>query len=107
MSRVTSIPGTSESDWRSLCQDRKAVQNASIPEEWKIKLPSDTCMDVRSVTEDCGLLSSRELDIIDLGTKDVSALARLLADVTSGYTSFEVTTAYLKSAIIAHQVVSL
>ena len=70
-------------------------------------MPPDTSLDVRSVTKDCGLLSSREFDIIDLGTKDVSALVRLLADKNSGYTSLEVTTAYLKSAIIAHQVVSL
>ncbi|KAF8137574.1 amidase signature domain-containing protein [Boletus edulis] len=85
-------PGTS--DWRTLCK----VQ------EWKISVPPDTSADVRSVTEDCGLLSPRELDIIDLGTKDVSVLVRLLADKHSGYTSVEVTTAYLKSAIIAHQV---
>ena len=101
----TSIPGTS--NWRSLCKVRKAVQDASIPTEWRIKVPPDTSLDVRSVTKDCGLLSSREFDIIDLGTKDVSALVRLLADKNSGYTSLEVTTAYLKSAIIAHQVVSL
>lgn len=94
-------------DWRTLCDVRKAVQDASIPEEWKIKVPPDTSLDVRSVTEDCGLLSSRELGIIDLGTQDVSALVRLLADKHSGYTSLEVTTAYLKSAVIAHQVVSL
>jgi len=96
------IPGAS--DWRSLCKVRKAAQDASIPEEWKIKVPPDTSLDVRSVTEDCGLLSSRELAIIDLGTKDVSTLVRLLADKNLGYTSLEVTTAYLKSAIIAHQV---
>jgi amidase len=105
MSDAGNIPGTS--DWCSLCKARKAVQDASIPKEWKIKVPPDTSLDVRTVTEDCGLLSSRELDIIDIGTKDVSALVRLLADESSGYTSLEVTTAYLKSAIIAHQVVSL
>ena len=105
MSDVGTITGAS--DWRSLCKVRRAVQDASIPEEWKVKVPLDTSLDVRSVTADCGLLSRRELDIIDLGTKDVSALVRLLADKDSGYTSLEVTTAYLKSAIIAHQVVSL
>lgn len=105
MSDAGTIPGAS--DWRSLCKVRKAAQDASIPEEWKIKVPPDTSLDVRSVTEDCGLLSSRELAIIDLGTKDVSTLVRLLADKNLGYTSLEVTTAYLKSAIIAHQVVSL
>lgn len=105
MSDAETVSATS--DWRSLCKARKVAQDASIPEEWKINVPSDTSLDVRSVTEDCGLLSSRELDIIDLGTKDVSALVRLLVDKDSGYTSLEVTTAYLKSAIIAHQVVSL
>ena len=70
-------------------------------------MPSDTLLDVRYVTEHCGLLSLRELDIIDLGTKDVSALVCLLADKNSGYSSLEVTTAYLKSAIAAHQVVRL
>jgi hypothetical protein len=105
MSDAGTITGTS--DWRSLCKVRKAVQDASIPEEWKIKVPPDASLDVRSVTEDCGLLSARELDIVDLGTKDVSALVRLLADKDSGYTSLEVSTAYLKSAIVAHQAVSL
>lgn len=105
MSDTETIPSTP--GWRSLCKARKALQDTSVPEEWRIKVPPDTSLDVRSVTEDCGLLSSRELDIIDLGTKDVSALVRLLADKNSGYTSLEVTTAYLKSAVIAHQVVSL
>ncbi|KAF8838796.1 amidase [Paxillus ammoniavirescens] len=95
---------TKFSDWRSLCNARKAAQEASIPNSWRIKLPPETCLDVRSVTEDCGLLSSREIEIVHLGTKDVSALARLLSDKDSGYTSLEVTTAYLKSAIVAHQV---
>lgn len=104
MSNAGITPETS--DWRSLCKARKAVQDASIPEEWKINVPPDTSLDVRSVTKDCGLLSPRELAIVDLGTKDVSALVSLLADKDSGYTSLEVTTAYLKSAIIAHQVVS-
>lgn len=107
MSDTGTAAGTSSAHWRTLCKARKAVQDASIPQEWKIKVPPDTSLDVRFVTEDCGLLSSRELDIIDLGTKDVSALVRLLADKYSGYTSLEVTTAYLRSAIIAHQVVSL
>ncbi|KIJ61538.1 hypothetical protein HYDPIDRAFT_183162 [Hydnomerulius pinastri MD-312] len=91
-------------DWRSLCAARKAAQAASIPEAWRVTLPPETLLDVRSVTEDCQLLSQRELEIIDLGTRDVSALARLLADKDSGYTSFDVTTAYLKSALVAHQV---
>ena len=95
------------SDWRTLCNVRKATREASIPDEWRINVPCDTSLDVRYVTEHCGLLSSRELDIIDLGAKDVSALVRLLADKSSGYSSVEVTTAYLKSAIIAHQVVRL
>jgi hypothetical protein len=105
-SRSSTGTQTKGSDWRSLCNARKAAQEASIPNAWRIKLPPKTCLDVRSVTEDCGLLSSRDIEIIDLGTKDVSALARLLADKDSGYTSLEVTTAYLKSAVVAHQVVS-
>ncbi|KAG9313359.1 general amidase [Chiua virens] len=102
MPNTRNIPGT-PSDWRSLCSARKAAQEASIPDAWRIDVPSDPSLDVRTLTEECGLLSSRELAIIDLGTKDVSALVRLLADKRSGYTSVEVTTAYLKSAIIAHQ----
>ena len=105
MSDTKSTSGVS--DWRSQCNARKALQDASIPEAWRVQVPPDTSLDVRSVTEDCRLLSPRELGIIDLGTKDVSALARLLADKNSGYTGVEVTTAYLKSAIVAHQVVSL
>ncbi|KAH7887092.1 amidase signature domain-containing protein [Phlebopus sp. FC_14] len=94
---------TTNTDWRSLCAARKAAQAASIPQEWRIQPPPESRLDVRSITEECGLLSDRELAIIDLGTKDVSALVDALVTGRK-YTSVEVTTAYLKSAVIAHQV---
>lgn len=55
-----------------------------------------------SVFHDCGILTSREIDITE--AKDATAL---LAEIHSGkYTAIEATTAFCKRAVIAHQLVN-
>lgn len=76
---------------------------ASIPKDWIIKTPPESQLDVTSVPAKCGLLSSRELEITD--TTDVEVLLIKLAN--GEWSSVEVTIAFYKRAIVAHQLVTL
>ena len=88
--------------WESLVADKKRRQQAAIPPEWILKSPPDpSVLDVRSIPEQCGILSERELEITN--TTDVNDLLHKLA--TAEWSSVEVTTAFYKRAIIAHQLV--
>jgi hypothetical protein len=87
--------------WQVLCAERRQKQLDSIPQEWLILKPSDDRLNVISIPEECGLLSSRELEITN--TLDVDALLSKLA--SGEWSSVEVTTAFYKRAIIAHQLV--
>ena len=91
----------SSKDWRALCAERKQKQDDSIPQEWVIELPTDRYSNVQDIPEKCGLLSSREVEITN--TTDVDVLLSKLA--TGVWSSVEVTTAFYKRAIIAHQLV--
>ncbi|KAH7929984.1 amidase [Leucogyrophana mollusca] len=94
-------PATLLEDWQTLCARRKAAQADSIPPAWVIEPPQESQLNVLLVPETCGLLSARELELIEIGTRDVSLLVGMLA--TRKCTSIEATTAYAKSAVIAHQ----
>ncbi|KAI9449479.1 general amidase [Lactarius psammicola] len=86
--------------WQELAAEKKARQAASIPKEWLITLPSDDVLDVTDVPAKCGLLSPRDLEITE-----VSSVADLLSKIATGaWSSVEVTTAFCKRAVIAHQV---
>ena len=56
---------------------------------------------MQHIPEQCGLLTARELEITN--TTDVDVLLNKLP--TSAWSSVEVTTAFYKRAIIAHQLV--
>lgn len=91
------------SKWEAIVTDKRKRQSESIPKEWLIRLPSEERLDVRLVPKECGLLTTKELEITELDDVDT-----LLLNLASGkWTSVEVTTAYCKRAIIAHQLVSL
>ncbi|KAH9991619.1 general amidase [Russula compacta] len=79
--------------WQELAAEKKCRQIASIPKEWLITLPADDVLD-------CRLLSPRELEIT--AASDIAVLLTKLA--TGEWSSVEVTTAFCKRAIIAHQV---
>lgn len=90
-------------DWRSIIADKRARQLASIPKEWLISpdgLPPKDTLDVSTFPESCGRLSAKELEMTD---SSVSILLSKLAQ--SEWSSVEVTTAFYKRAIIAHQLV--
>jgi hypothetical protein len=87
--------------WQELAAEKKARQAASIPKEWLIVPPSEDILDVTDIPAKCGLLSARDLEITE-----VTSVAALLSKIATGaWTSVEVTTAFCKRAIIAHQVV--
>lgn len=76
----------------------------SVPED--LILPratiEDPPQDVTSVPRDCGLLSKTELDITE--SYDAAGLAEAIA--SKRYSAVQVTTAFAKRAIIAHQLTS-
>lgn len=87
--------------WKTLVEDKKQRQLASIPKDWFIDPPPTSQLDVTPIPAQCGLLSQRELEITD--TTDVETLLKKLAN--GEWSSFEVTTAFYKRAIVAHQLV--
>lgn len=88
--------------WQELAANKKQEQEQSIPKEWRIQLPPESQLNVLDVPTTCGLLTPKELEIT--GYKDVTVLLDKLA--TGQLSAVEVTTAFCKRAIIAHQVVS-
>ncbi len=91
-------------DWRALCAARKQRQLDAIPKQWTIHPPPHHSAhpNVLDVPKTCGLLTARELDITD--TVNVVTLLDNLR--TGQWSSVEVTTAFYKRAIVAHQLVS-
>ena len=88
-------------DWRARCEERKKKQLNEIPQEWLIApLPLDK-RNVTDIPANCGLLTERELLITE--TVDIDYLLRKLT--TGEWSSVEVTAAFYKRAIIAHQLV--
>jgi amidase len=87
--------------WQELAAEKKARQAASIPKGWLITAPTDDVSDVTDVPVKCGLLSARELEITTIS--DLTVLLHKLA--TREWSSVDVTTAFSKRAIVAHQVV--
>ncbi|KAH9935683.1 general amidase [Fomitopsis serialis] len=88
--------------WQDLVADKRLRQQESIPKEWLISTPPDTALDVTVIPEECGLLTARELEITN--TVDVGALLDKLA--SAEWSAVEVTTAFYKRAIVAHQLVN-
>ncbi|KLO17536.1 general amidase [Schizopora paradoxa] len=86
-------------DWKSRCVAKKQQQWDSIPKEWIISPPKEGDLNVMDIPRSCGILSPKELEITDMD--DIVHILRNLADGT--WTSVQVTTAFYKRAIIAHQ----
>lgn len=86
--------------WKDIVAEKKHRQLNSIPKEWLISAPPDDVLDVTKYPEECGLLSAKEVEITNTGVHD------LLDKLSSAeWSSVEVTTAFYKRAIIAHQLV--
>lgn len=89
------------SSWKEEVADKQQRQKAAIPKEWLVSIPEDR-NNVMDIPETCGLLTDRELQITS--TSDVSVVLEKLA--TAEWSALEVTTAFSKRAIIAHQAAS-
>jgi len=88
--------------WREICERKREDQRDSIPNDWRIqRLPIRERPNVIDLPTSFGLLTGREVDITE--TVDVDYILRKLR--SGEWSSVEVTTAFYKRAIIAHQVV--
>ncbi|KAF8591864.1 amidase signature enzyme [Ramaria rubella] len=87
--------------WRSLCLDKKKRQEESIPKDWMVRLPSEEQLNVTDFPHESGLLTTSELEITET---NVEVLLTKLASST--WSSVDVTRAFYKRAILAHQVVN-
>ena len=91
-------------DWTEIAAKARAKLIDSIPAEWRItegRLPPDSRLDVTGFPAESGILSQHELDMTESFATDI--VKRL---ATGEWTSQEVTTAFFKRAVIAHQLVS-
>lgn len=101
-SSTNSGQNPSQEDWKTRASVRKQRQTDSIPADWRITVPKDR-QNVTQIPYECGLLTPLEIEITD--TLDVD---RILLKLHSGtWSSVQVTTAFYKRALIAHQTVRL
>ncbi|KAI0033140.1 general amidase [Vararia minispora EC-137] len=88
--------------WQEIVADKRAQRAAGVPKDWIVTSPSADVLNVIDLPRECGLLSARELEVTE--TTDVDVLLKKLA--SGEWSSTEVTTAFYKRAIIAHQAVN-
>ncbi|KAF8905934.1 general amidase [Gymnopilus junonius] len=89
-------------NWKDLVAEKRERQLSQIPKEWIIKnLPPKETLNVVDFPENCGLLTEKEVEITNTG---VDVLLENLA--SSIWSAVEVTTAFSKRAVIAHQLVN-
>ncbi|KAL5640484.1 hypothetical protein ACGC1H_007661 [Rhizoctonia solani] len=84
-------------DWKTRAEKKRQAQLDSIPLEWRISAPAG--YNVLQVPYECGLLDPLELEITD--TLDVKVILENLQ--TGKWSSVQVTRAFYKRAIVAHQ----
>ncbi|BGP15790.1 hypothetical protein JCM10213_005728 [Rhodosporidiobolus nylandii] len=88
-------------NWRDRAAAKRASRDALIPVEWRLPDPYlyDRRLGATKVPYECGILTTRELEITELD--ELEELASRLAQGI--YTALEVTTAFCKRAAIAQQ----
>ena len=93
-----------EPEWKLLCAYKRKALQESIPKEWRIpNLPRiREQANVLGLPETCGILSEREIMITE--TTDVDVILENLRKAE--WTAVEVTMAFCKRAVVAHQLVS-
>jgi amidase len=91
----------STKNWKDLAAAKKAHQQTTIPRQWIIaNPPPKDQLDVSALPESYGVLSAKDVEITN---SQVDVLLAKLADGT--WSAMDVTTAFSKRAIIAHQLV--
>lgn len=84
------------------CRNKRAEQRSRIPQDWVVKSPPEQVTNVLDIPTQCGTLSPFEIEVTELD--DVDELLDRLA--TGKWSCVDVTRAYCKRAVIAHQLVS-
>ena len=89
-------------DWSAIAAKRRADRDSRIPKEWLLadKYRDKSVTNVTHIHKECGILTAKELEIINSNAKAI-----LKKYETREWTCLEVTTAFCKSASIAHQLV--
>ncbi|KAF9563083.1 amidase [Agrocybe pediades] len=91
---------SAEPEWRLLCARKRKDLQDSIPTAWRIPHPPiHDHPNVLDVPGTCGILNKKELIITE--TTDVNVILEKLK--TAEWSSLEVTTAFCKRAVVAHQ----
>lgn len=88
-------------NWKDVVAEKRARQAATIPKDWILSnLPPKETLNVIDFPEKCGLLSAKEIHITNSG---VDVLLENMAKRI--WSAMEVTTAFSKRAVVAHQLV--
>ncbi|KAJ3567617.1 hypothetical protein NP233_g6250 [Leucocoprinus birnbaumii] len=92
----------SDTSWQDRAAAKRRQQLESIPKDWVLpNLPPRSQLDVNEYPRTCGLLTAKEVQITE------SSVETLLVNLSQGtWSSVEVTTAFSKRAVIAHQLVN-
>lgn len=99
----TTLPHVTKDNWRDFAAQKKQATLDAIPKEWRFDASQFAQQkNVIDVPAKTGILSDKDLEITEID--DANQLAAKLADGT--YSAVEVTTAYLKRAAVAHQLVN-
>ncbi|KAF3913253.1 Acetamidase [Arthrobotrys entomopaga] len=94
---------TSQPAYLDIAKRKQAEQQSRIPKEWKLKsLLDDNITDVRYIAKECGILSTREIEITEI--YDAVELAEKIRKRI--YSCHEVTLAFCKRAAIAQQLLN-
>lgn len=97
------LPNVTKDTWRDLAAKKKQSVLDAIPKGWQFDASKYAGRsNVTDVPKETGILSSRDLEITEID--DANELVAALASGT--YSAVEVTTAFLKRAAIAHQLVN-
>ncbi|KAI6162232.1 general amidase [Pisolithus thermaeus] len=87
--------------WYDLAVDKRQRQSETIPSQWRIQLPPESALNVIPYPETCGLLTPEEIEITN------ASVEILLLKLAAGkWSSFVVTTAFYKRAVVSHQLVN-
>lgn len=91
-----------EPKWYILAAEKRQRLAGAIPKEWLASSIPPQQLDVTAFPGQCGILSDKEREITDVS--DVDVLLKKVA--TAEWSAVEVTTAFCKRAVVAHQAVS-
>ena len=91
--------------WKSAAQKSRDFLKASVPTQYLVeesKLPAASALNVTKFPAESGMLSQKELDITEMGATEL--VEKMRAD---HLTAEEVVIAFLKRAVLGHQLVSI